>query len=68
MTSGEYYENKWLYMKYIGKCVTVKILLTRLFSSIYDLNTNSRRHNVFDYIEIFGEKIKSCLKKKRNII
>ena len=29
MTSGECFENKWFYMKYIGKYLSVEILLTR---------------------------------------
>ena len=29
MTSWECYENKWFYMKYIGKYLSAKILLTR---------------------------------------
>jgi hypothetical protein len=29
MTSGECFENKWFYMKYIGKYISVEILLTR---------------------------------------
>ena len=29
MTSWEYYENKWFYMKYIGKYLSGEILLTR---------------------------------------
>jgi hypothetical protein len=29
MTSGECFENKWFYMKYIGKYLIVEILLTR---------------------------------------
>ena len=28
MTSGECFENKWFYMKYIGKYLSVEILLT----------------------------------------
>jgi hypothetical protein len=29
MTSGECFENKWFYMKYIEKYLSVEILLTR---------------------------------------
>ena len=29
MTSGECFENKWFYMKYIGKYLNAEILLTR---------------------------------------
>ena len=29
MTSGECFENKWLYMKYIGEYLSAEILLTR---------------------------------------
>jgi hypothetical protein len=29
MTSWEFYENKWFYMKYIGKYLSEEILLTR---------------------------------------
>ena len=29
MTSGECFENKWFYMKYIGKYLSAEILLTR---------------------------------------
>ena len=29
MTSGEYFENKWVYMKDIGKYLSVEILLPR---------------------------------------
>ena len=29
MTSGECFENKWFYMKYTGKYLSVEILLTR---------------------------------------
>jgi hypothetical protein len=28
MTSGECFENKWFYMKYIGKYLSAEILLT----------------------------------------
>ena len=28
MTTGEYFEKKWFYMKYIGKYLSVEILLT----------------------------------------
>jgi hypothetical protein len=28
MNSGEFLENKWFYMKYIGKYLSVEILLT----------------------------------------
>ena len=28
MTSGECFENKWFYMKYVGKYLSVEILLT----------------------------------------
>jgi hypothetical protein len=29
MTSGECFENKWFYMKHVGKYLSVEILLTR---------------------------------------
>jgi len=29
MSSGECFENKWFYMKYIGKYLSLEILLTR---------------------------------------
>jgi hypothetical protein len=35
MTSWECYENKWFYMKYIGKYLSEEILLTRECSSKY---------------------------------
>ena len=35
MTSRECFKNKWFYMKYIGKYLSVEILLTRE-CSIYD--------------------------------
>ena len=36
MTSGEGFENKWFYMKYIGKYLSVEILLTREYSTKHD--------------------------------
>jgi hypothetical protein len=37
MTSGECFENKWLYMKYIGKYLSAEILLTRDGVSVHCL-------------------------------
>ena len=34
MTSGECFENKWLYMKYIGKYLSAEILLTREYIAL----------------------------------
>ena len=44
MTSGESFENKWFYMKYIGKYLSAEILLTLecscvLMVSIFPLST-----------------------------
>jgi len=41
MTSGERFKNKWFYMKFIGKYLSVEILLTRectctkLYKTVY---------------------------------
>ena len=37
MTSWECYENKWFYMKYIGKYLSGEILLTRECSDLHDI-------------------------------
>jgi len=39
MISGECFENKWLYMKYIGKYLSAEILLTREYIAL--------KHNFF---------------------
>ena len=40
MTSGECFENKWFYMKYIGKYLSVEILLTRECSNYGNIKKN----------------------------
>jgi hypothetical protein len=55
-------------MKFLSLNAEINIVLSScnffelLFASIYDLNTNvnSWRHNLYDYIVRFGEKIKLC--------
>jgi hypothetical protein len=37
MTTWECYENKWFYMKYIGKYLSGEILLTRECSDLHDI-------------------------------
>ena len=39
MTSGECFENKWFYMKYVGKYLSAEILLTLECSSIDEGHT-----------------------------
>jgi hypothetical protein len=48
MTSGECFENKWFYMKYIGKYLSVEILLTRECISSSD-NKSVSHWIMFDY-------------------
>ena len=48
MTSGECFENKWFYMKYIGKYLSVEILLTRECISWSD-NKSVSHWIMFDY-------------------
>ena len=44
MTSGDCFENKWFYMKYIGKYLSEEILLTRECTSF---NTKIRMLQIF---------------------
>ena len=63
MTSGECFENKWLYMKYIGKYLSAEILLARecsWFLLIFQVQNNVKFHIInitvnpdFLFIKIF---------------
>jgi hypothetical protein len=50
MTSGECFENKWFYMKYIGKYLSAEILLNLECSSI------DEGHTFFLYTTMAKEK------------
>ena len=53
MTSGVCFENKWLYMKYRGKYLSVEILLTRVCTiKIKDINFDRTLKNKTFYLEI----------------
>ena len=57
MTSGEYFENMWFYMKYTGKCLSVEILLTHECISLSKFLLNFIK-------KLIKKKCKSALKKK----
>ena len=54
MTSGECFENKWFYMKYIGKYLSVEILLTRVCTYLFEtISENVVRWKLFFYGQMF---------------
>ena len=52
MTSGECFENKWFYMKYIGKYLSAEILLTREYMCV---------HKVVNKLHVLKEELISLL-------